>query len=67
MRYLNILTLIFITLKLTGHIDWSWWLVLSPTPASFCLFMFGLFYIARFGDLRERVAVSKQYGIKFNL
>ena len=28
--FLGILTLIFITLKLTGHIDWSWWWVLAP-------------------------------------
>lgn len=28
---LTILTLIFITLKLTNHIDWSWFWVLSPT------------------------------------
>jgi hypothetical protein len=28
--FLGALTLIFITLKLTGHIDWSWWWVLSP-------------------------------------
>lgn len=28
--FLSLLTLIFITLKLTGHIDWSWWWVLSP-------------------------------------
>lgn len=27
---LSILGLIFITLKLTGFIDWSWWLVLAP-------------------------------------
>ena len=26
----SILTLIFITLKLTGYIAWSWWWVLSP-------------------------------------
>jgi hypothetical protein len=26
----NTLTLIFVTLKLTGLIDWSWWLVLLP-------------------------------------
>ena len=26
----NALTLIFITLKLTHYIDWSWWLVLLP-------------------------------------
>jgi hypothetical protein len=25
------LTIVFITLKLTGNIDWSWWWVLSPT------------------------------------
>ncbi len=28
--FLQILTLILITLKLTGHIEWSWWLVLGP-------------------------------------
>lgn len=28
--FLGILTLIFITLKLTGHIAWSWLWVLSP-------------------------------------
>lgn len=27
----GLLQLIFITLKLTGHITWSWWLVLLPT------------------------------------
>jgi hypothetical protein len=24
------LTILFVGLKLTGHIDWSWWWVLSP-------------------------------------
>ena len=28
--FFGLLTLIFITLKLTGYIDWSWWLVLLP-------------------------------------
>ncbi len=28
--FLPALTLIFITLKLTGTIDWSWWWVLAP-------------------------------------
>jgi len=28
--FLQVLTLIFITLKLTGNIDWSWWYVLLP-------------------------------------
>lgn len=30
MGFLELLTLIFIVLKLTGAIDWSWWMVLLP-------------------------------------
>ncbi len=26
----TLLTVLFVGLKLTGHIDWSWWWVLSP-------------------------------------
>ena len=26
----ELLTITFVVLKLTGHIDWSWWWVLSP-------------------------------------
>lgn len=26
----GLLGVVFITLKLTNHIDWSWWWVLSP-------------------------------------
>jgi len=32
-----ILTIVFITLKLTGNIAWSWWWVLSPIWISFLL------------------------------
>ncbi len=28
--FLSILFLIFLTLKLTGHITWSWWWVTAP-------------------------------------
>lgn len=28
--FLGLLTIVFITLKLTGVITWSWWWVLSP-------------------------------------
>lgn len=46
----GMLTLIFITLKLTGYIAWSWWWVLSPLwigVAVFGAFMaFGLVLIA---------------------
>lgn len=30
MNVLHIVGLIFVVLKLTGVINWSWWLVLSP-------------------------------------
>lgn len=31
MGFMSALTLVFIVLKLTDYIDWSWWLVLLPT------------------------------------
>jgi hypothetical protein len=38
--FLGYLTLIFITLKLIGTINWSWWLVLSPMLANIAIVMF---------------------------
>lgn len=34
--FVGLLTIVFITLKLTGFIDWSWWWVLSPIWITFC-------------------------------
>lgn len=34
-NFFGVLTLIFITLKLTGYINWSWWWVLAPLWGSF--------------------------------
>lgn len=33
--FVGLLTIVFITLKLTGYIAWSWWWVLSPLWISF--------------------------------
>ena len=30
---ITMLTVLFVGLKLTGHIDWSWWWVLCLVPA----------------------------------
>ena len=28
--FLSTLTIIFVIAKITGYVDWSWWLVFSP-------------------------------------
>jgi hypothetical protein len=35
--FAGLLTIVFITLKLTGHIAWSWWWVLSPLWIGFAI------------------------------
>lgn len=34
------LFLVFLALKLSGHIDWSWWFVFSPLIVSFFIGVF---------------------------
>lgn len=41
--FLSLLTLLFIALKLMGHIDWSWVMVLSPMWIPFVAFFSVLF------------------------
>lgn len=45
--FLGLLTLVFIALKLTGSIGWSWWWVLSPIWISWgvTLFVVALFFV----------------------
>lgn len=44
--FFGLLTIVFITLKLTGYINWSWWWVLSP--AIFCVIVWLLVVIGVF-------------------
>ena len=37
--FVGMLTVLFVGLKLTGYIDWSWWWVLSPIWISFLVFI----------------------------
>ncbi len=46
----SLLTLIFITLKLTGYIDWNWWWVLSPLWGGLAL-VIALYLISIMGFL----------------
>lgn len=45
MSFVGLLTILFIGLKLTSFIDWSWWLVLMPlwtAPIFAMIFIIGL-------------------------
>lgn len=49
--FFGLLTIVFITLKLTSYIDWSWWWVLGPLwipPVTIIggVFIGGIGYIA---------------------
>lgn len=41
--FFGMLTILFIALKLTGYIDWSWWWVLAPIWV--CVAIFAIFAI----------------------
>lgn len=46
--FFGLLTIVFITLKLTGYIAWSWWWVLSPIwiPAMIALVIVTIVVVA---------------------
>lgn len=41
----TLLTVLFVGLKLTNYIDWSWWWVLSPIWVSVTLVLFSIVII----------------------
>ena len=46
MYFTSLLAIVFITLKLTNYIDWSWFWVISPLlviPAMLLVYFFGIF------------------------
>lgn len=43
--FMGLLAILFIGLKLTNFITWSWWLVLLPIWSWFALFIFALIII----------------------
>ena len=38
MGFLEVLTIIFVVLKLTSVIDWTWWLIFSPMYVAIVLY-----------------------------
>ena len=52
--FFGLLTIVFITLKLTDHIDWSWWWVLAPLWMPIALIIGILLLIVSFGGRVKR-------------
>lgn len=50
----EVLTIIFVVLKLLGKIDWSWWLVLLPEIIAAALYFLLLIGAARVGHRTVR-------------
>lgn len=54
--FFGVLTIVFVVLKLTGVIDWSWWWVLSPLGISWAvglavvLVVLGVLAAAKIGE-----------------
>lgn len=58
MSFLGLLALLFIGLKLTNYIDWSWWLVTAPLyiPAIIVIIIWSL---ALFAGGKLRIGLRK--------
>ena len=47
--FFGLLTILFIALKFTGYIDWSWWWVLSPVWIPIVIIGIIILFIALWG------------------
>jgi len=55
----GLLTIVFITLKLTDYIDWSWWWVLSPLWIPFVVIAIVIVLLAKFTNGRFTIRRRK--------
>lgn len=63
MGFLELLTVVFIVLKLTGVIGWAWWLVLLPTIITVVLYiaMFVIHLVVSSGLRKEMKKMHKDF------
>ena len=57
----EILTVIFVVLKLVGTIDWSWWLVFLPEIIAF-VFYLAIFIIEFVSRYRTSKYINRLFG-----
>jgi ABC-type polysaccharide/polyol phosphate export permease len=60
MQFSSLLTVLFVALKLTGYIDWNWFLVLLPMLLVPIIFLILLFVAAVVGLKVKDVENSKK-------
>lgn len=60
MGFAEILTIVFIVLKLTGYISWAWWQVLLPEIIAGCVYVV-LFVIALVFHHKSTKAIKKSF------
>lgn len=64
--FFGVLTIVFIVLKLTGHIDWSWWLVLAPAWGIYIVRVLVGWGVGELKINAEKKAFERKHGFKLN-
>lgn len=57
--FLNMLTITFIVLKLTGYISWNWFIVLLPTIGPFFIILLSMLISIVFCLISEYLKMSR--------
>lgn len=69
MIFYKLLFIVFLVLKLTGQINWSWWWVTAPLWGGFIatiVFQIGyVIYLEAYGTQQERLALRMKGYIKW--
>ena len=52
--FLDLLSILFIALKLIGIITWTWWWILSPISIPTIIALIGIFVKSKGGSLSEK-------------
>ena len=58
--FAGLLAIVFITLKLTGYIAWSWWWVLSPLWIPLALVVTILLFVWIVGTATESLRIKRR-------
>ncbi|MFB3199891.1 hypothetical protein PF216_08485 [Staphylococcus pseudintermedius] len=55
----ELLTILFVVLKLTGGIDWSWWLVLLPEIIAISIYIVSFIITVIYVIMQDKISMRK--------